>query len=86
MSIEESAPALEGSAFQTALAGVLDDDAGVGAQIGADVGVHALGIGDRGRDPVLDQAPRERAALDQELDIERALQHAVQGPDDKLVL
>ncbi len=65
---------------------VLDDDAGVRGQVGAQVGVDPSGIGDRGGHTVVDQTPGQRAALDEELDLEDARQHPVQGPNEQLVL
>ncbi len=73
-------------ALQAAPAVVLDDDAGVGREVGAQVGVDATRIGDGGRHAVIDETPSERAAFDQELDVEGPRQNAMQGPDDQLVL
>ena len=73
-------------ALQPALAVVFDDDAGVGREVGAEVGIDPLGIGDGRRHAVVDETPSQRAAFDQELDVEGAREHPVQGPDDQLVL
>ena len=72
--------------LQAASAVVFDDDAGVGREVGADVGIDALGVGDGDGDAVVDETPSQRAALDQELDVESAREHPVQRPDDQLVL
>ena len=73
-------------ALQAAAAVVLDDDAGVGGDVGAQVGIDPSGIGDRRRYAVVDETSSQRAALDQELDLEGTRQHPVQRPDDQLVL
>ena len=72
--------------LQAALAVVLDDDAGVGREVGAEVGIDPLGVGDGRRHAVVNETPSQRAAFDEELDVEGAREDAVQGPDDQLVL
>ena len=73
-------------ALQAALAVVFDDDAGVGREVGAEVGIDRVGIGDGHRHAVVDETPGQRAAFDEELDVEGARQDPVQGPNDQLVL
>ena len=73
-------------ALERSLAVVFEDDAGGRREVGADVGIHAAGIGHRHRDAVVHQAPSHRAALDEELDLEGARQHPVERADDELVL
>ena len=51
-------------ALQAAAAVVFDDDAGVGAQVGAEVGIDAFGVGHRDRHPVVDETPSQRAIFD----------------------
>ncbi len=72
--------------FQAAPAVVLDDDAGVGREIGAQIGIDPLGIGDGGRNAVVDETPGQRTALDEKLDVEGAREDAMKRPDDQLVL
>ena len=72
--------------LQAATAVALDDDAGVRRDVGAEVGVDPLGIADGRRNPVVDESSSERAALDEELDVESSRQHPMQQSDDQLVL
>ncbi len=67
-------------------AAVLDDDAGLRRDVGLQVGVGPLRVaGQDGQIGSLKLA-RERAALDQELDLDAGRQDLVEHPDDQLVL
>ena len=72
--------------LQAALAGVFDDDAGVGREVGAQIGIDPLGVRHRRGHAVVDETTGERAAFDEELDVEGTRENAVQGPNDQLVL
>ena len=72
--------------FQALFAGVLDDDAGAGREIRADVGIHATDVRDGCRHPVFNETPGKWPAFDKELNVERPRENAMQGPDDQLVL
>ena len=72
--------------FRPRRAVVFDDDAGVGREVRAEVGIDALGIGDGRRHAVVNETSSERAAFDQELDVEGAREDPMQGPNDQLVL
>ena len=71
---------------QAPAAVVFDDDGSGGGEVRPQVGVHALGIAGRRRDPVIGETPGEGTAFDEKLDLENAGEHPVQGPDDQLVL
>jgi hypothetical protein len=48
--------------------------------------VSTRGIAHGGRDAGVGETAGERTAFDEKLDLENARQHAMQGPDDQLVL
>ena len=73
-------------ALEAALAGVLDDDAGVRREVRAEVGIDSRRIGDGHRHAVVDETPSQRTAFDQELDLKSARQDPVERPNDQLVL
>ncbi len=72
--------------LQAAAAVVFDDDAGAGAEVGLDEGVGAPRIAGGGLDAGVVETPRQRAALDDEFDLEAGQQDFVEHPDDQLVL
>ena len=69
-----------------ALAVVLDDDAGGGAEIRLEPGVGAARVADGDRDARVVQLARQRPLFDDELDLEAGQQDLVEHPDDQLVL
>ena len=60
--------------LQALAAVVLDDDAGGGGEVGLEVGVGPPEVAGGDGDAGVVEAPRERAALDQELDLEAGRQ------------
>ena len=75
------------STFLTLLAAVVfDDEAGAGGDVGFEVGVDAPRIAGGRFDPGVVEAPGERPAFDEEVDLEAGEQDGVQRSDDELVL
>jgi hypothetical protein len=72
--------------LQAAAAVALEDDAGVGSDVGAEVGVDAFRVADGRRDSIIGESSSEGPALDKELDFESRRQHPMQQSDDQLVL
>ena len=58
----------------------------LGAEVGLEVGVGAPGVAGDDRDAGVVEAPRERPAFDDELDLEAGQQDFVEHPDDQFVL
>ncbi len=67
-------------------AGVFDDDAGLGGDVGLQVGVRALHVAGRHGQAGSLELARERAALDQELHLDAGGQDLVEHPDHQFVL
>ena len=67
-------------------AAVLDDDAGLRRDVGLQVGIGPLRVADDDRQIGGLELARERAALDQELDLDAGRQDLVEHPDDQLIL
>jgi len=68
--------------LDAALAVVLNDEAGVGGDIGFEVGVDSLGIAGNHLDPGVVEAPGEGPAFDKEVDLEARQKYFVERPDD----
>ena len=65
---------------------VFDDEAGVGGDVGFEVGVDAPGVAGDDLDPGVVETPGERPAFDKEVNLEARQQDFVERSDDQLIL
>ena len=65
-----------------AFAAVLDDEAGVGGDVGFEVGIDASGVAGYHLDPGVVETAGEGPAFDKEVDLEARQEHLVERPDD----
>jgi hypothetical protein len=68
--------------LDAALACVLDDEAGVGGDVGLEVGVDPFRIAGDHLDPAVVETAGEGPAFDKEVNLEARQEHLVERPDD----
>jgi hypothetical protein len=64
----------------------LDDETGVGGDVGFEVGVDPLGIAGNHLDPGVVETPGEGPAFDKKVDLEARQEHLVERSDDEFIL
>ena len=72
--------------LDAAFAGVFDEEAGGGGDVGLEICIDAPRIAGRDLDPGVVETTGEGPAFDKEVDLEARQQHFVERPDDQFVL
>ena len=72
--------------LDAAFAGIFDEEAGGGSDVGLEICVDAPRIAGRDLDPGVMETPGERPAFDKEVNLEARQQYFVERPDDQFIL
>ena len=86
MSVPPASRMASSDFLDAAFAGIFDEEAGGGGDVGLEVGVDAPRIAGRDLDPGVVKTPGEGPAFDKEVNLEARQQYFVERPDDQFIL